>query len=135
MRAEDVGPAVSRMRSILGNLANVPQPLIGAIDGIAVGGGLEIALTCDLRTAGKKSIWLIVVPPLSYFLSKRNRRKWDWWRLNSPLYLEGVMGREGLGVLLLIRTVPNRRWHAEIASSRWIVSRQGVDFYRTTGKW
>jgi enoyl-CoA hydratase/carnithine racemase len=38
---------------VLRNLARMPMPTIAAIDGPALGGGLEIALACDLRVCGK----------------------------------------------------------------------------------
>ena len=46
---------VKKGQRIFQKLADLEQPVIAAIDGFALGGGLEVALACDIRIASKRS--------------------------------------------------------------------------------
>ena len=51
MHEQEVGPFVSRARAVIMELSNLPMPTIAALDGHTLGGGLEMALSCDFRIA------------------------------------------------------------------------------------
>jgi methylglutaconyl-CoA hydratase len=56
MEEHEVGPFVEGLRRMFTNLEKLPMPTIAAIEGAALGGGLELAMCCDLRVAGSGAL-------------------------------------------------------------------------------
>lgn len=71
MGADDMRAWVELCHEIARLLRNSPKPLLAAINGTAVGGGLEMTLHCDLRFAadnaklGQPEIAIAFIPPIA----------------------------------------------------------------------
>lgn len=56
----EVGQRVADIRNLANIIANVPVPVIAAVDGTALGGGFELALSCDFIVCASNSIFGLV---------------------------------------------------------------------------
>jgi enoyl-CoA hydratase/carnithine racemase len=55
MTPEQTRTFLRKIRGIMDLVERVPQPTFAVIEGVAFGGGYELALACDIRVAGKNA--------------------------------------------------------------------------------
>lgn len=110
----------------LRKLEELPQPVIAAIDGAAVGAGFEMAIACDLRIMSQRArLCEIAVPAgfVSEWSCPRNLPKLVGLTLANELILTGrfVHSEEALRVGLVNRVVPHEKlWEETIEMARQI---------------
>lgn len=54
----DVGPVVERYNGMIERMRLLPKPIVGAVNGIAAGGGASLALACDIVIAKRSATFL-----------------------------------------------------------------------------
>ena len=102
MTQDEAATFVTRLRNTMQRLSELPMPVIAAVEGVAVGGGLEIALAADLRiasrtaTLGLPETTLAIIPgaggtqrlPRLVGVSKAKELIWTGQRLTGDEALE-----------------------------------------------
>ena len=113
------GHAYSRLgHDVLARLEALPVPVVAALNGVALGGGLELALACDLIVASEKArlgqpeINLGLIP--GFGGTQRLVRRIGQTRARELVYLgQAVTAEEALRIGLVNRVVPHDRLAAE----------------------
>ncbi len=54
----DLGPVLDRYNGMIERMRGLSKPIIGAVNGIAAGGGASLALACDIVIAKKSAIFI-----------------------------------------------------------------------------
>ena len=100
-------------------LEAMPKPTIAAIDGICMGGGLEVALACDLRIATPKSQFAtpegkLGIIPGGGATARLPRIVGRGWGMEMLLMGEPINAEKALRIGLITRLVDSDKLKAEV---------------------
>src|SRR6266849_10686869 len=113
--ADGTGPEVSEGDGPMGvTYLRLSKPVIGAIEGYCVAGGLELALWCDLRVAARDAVFGVFnrrwgVPLIDLGTVRLPRLIGQSHAMDLILTGRGVSGDEALRMGLANRIVPKGR--------------------------
>lgn len=98
------------VQGLADQLERTPKPTIAAIDGICMGGGLEVALGCDLRIATPKSRFAtpegkLGIIPGGGATARLPRLVGRGWAMEMMLMGEPINAEEALAIGLVTRLV------------------------------
>lgn len=121
MTPVEVQRFVTSLRGLLKNIEQLPVPVISAIDGAALGGGLEMALACDIRTVSNDAKLGQSHSRSTYTKHVNNNNNKSLIKNFATLFFR-IGGNK-------ISNHTGSRWNAKIVSNRWSGHSKGTDFY------
>ena len=109
------------VQGLADKLERTPKPTIAAIDGICMGGGLEVALGCDLRVATPKSRFAtpegkLGIIPGGGATARLPRIVGKGWGMEMMLMGEPIDANRALQIGLVTRIVESENLIAEVKS-------------------
>lgn len=109
-------------------LEQTPKPIIAAIDGICMGGGLEVALACDLRVATHRSKFAtpegkLGIIPGGGATARLPRIVGRGWGMEMLLMGESIDAEKALNIGLITRLVEPNKLMTEVREMAQNLSR------------
>ncbi|WP_017753437.1 enoyl-CoA hydratase-related protein [Calidifontibacillus oryziterrae] len=111
----------NRYNPMIKQLATLEKPVIAAINGVAAGAGLSLALACDFRLASEKAslveafIHIGLIPDSGnlYYLP---RLVGQAKALELAMLGEKISANEAKSIGLVTKVIPLESWHDEVSS-------------------
>jgi enoyl-CoA hydratase/carnithine racemase len=103
-------------RDVWGRLRNLPVPTVAAVHGFTVGGGMEMALLCDIAIAATNARFCLpetglgMIPGVAGTQTAARRLRFGW-ALDLCLTGRWIDARQALSLGLVAKVVPPRTLH------------------------
>lgn len=107
------------IQGLADKMERIPKPILAAVNGVCMGGGLEIALGCDLRVASPNAIFgtpegKLGIIPGGGATARLPRLVGKGWGMEMLLMGEPINAEKALQIGLVTRIVPQKELIAEI---------------------